>query len=61
MDNETKLAFTSFPFDPTQESRVLEIMKLNATQLHLEMDYKFGLPTGDSTDHVIKLNFVNAK
>jgi len=60
--NETQLAFTSFPYDPLQEERVLDITELSKTMLKLEMDYRFGLPTGgDSTDHVIKLDFKNVR
>jgi len=62
VNDETQLAFTSFPYDPLQEERVLDIIELSKTVLKLEMDYRIGLPTGgDSTDHVIKLDFKNVK
>lgn len=62
VNDETQLAFSSFPYDPLQQERVLDITELTKSDLKLEMDYRFGLPSGgDSTDHVIKLDFKNVK
>jgi hypothetical protein len=62
MENETKLNFSSFPFDPTQSPQVLDIDSLTATDMHLSMIYPFKDPiTGKETNHTIKLKFVNTK
>jgi hypothetical protein len=61
LNNETSLAFTSFPYDPLMQERVLEIISLNSAEMKLKMDYKFAPPGGDSTDHVINLEFKNVK
>jgi len=62
VENETKLTFSSFPFDPTGAPQTLDIETLTATNLDLHMVYEFINPIdGDTTDHVIKLNYVNTK
>ncbi len=62
MENETKLNFSSFPFDPTQSPQVLDIDSLTAMDMHLSMLYPFKDPiTGKETTHSIKLKFVNTK
>lgn len=62
VENETKIKFSSFPFDPTGSPQTLDIETLTATNLDLHMVYEFIDPIGgDTTDHVIKLNYVNTK
>jgi hypothetical protein len=59
-DNESKLTFTAFPYDPLKDPRTLEIIKLTSSEMDLKMDYVFVDPvTSDSTDHVIELHFKN--
>ncbi|MCB9246638.1 MAG: hypothetical protein H6606_09440 [Flavobacteriales bacterium] len=59
IQSDTKLKFTSFPFDPLQQERILNIDTIASSMLNLSMDYRFGSPTGDSTDHKIYLEFLN--
>jgi len=59
--NETELVFTSFPYDPLMQRRTLKVIDLDAANLKLEMDYRFGFAGSDSTDHLIKLDFENVK
>lgn len=62
VENETKVKFSSFPFDPTGAPQTLDIETLSSTNLDLQMVYEFIDPIGgDTTDHVIKLNYVNTK
>ena len=60
-ENDTELVFTSFPYDPLLQERVLRVINLTSTELKLEMDYRFRLLGSDSTDHIIKLDFENVK
>ena len=60
VEEETKMTFTSFPFDPTSEPRTLEILELTENSLKLKMDYVFLNPIDNSTsDHVINLEYTN--
>jgi hypothetical protein len=62
VENETKMKFSSFPFDPTGAPQTLDIETLTASNLDLHMVYEFVDPIkGDTTDHVIKINYVNTK
>jgi hypothetical protein len=59
-ENDTKLTFTAFPYDPLKEPRTLDILKLTSTDMDLEMEYEFVDPvTTDTTDHIILLHFKN--
>ena len=61
-ENETKINFSSFPFDPTGSPQVLDVTMLTADKLHLDMVYVFENPlTGQKTNHEIKLEYVNTK
>ena len=62
VENETKVKFSSFPFDPTGAPQTLDIETLTTTNLDLNMIYEFIDPIGgDTTDHTIKINYVNTK
>ena len=62
VENETKVKFSSFPFDPTGAPQTLDIETLTALNMDLHMNYEFVDPIGGGkTDHVIKINYVNAK
>lgn len=62
MDNETKIKFSSFPFDPNGAPQVLDVKVLTESNLSMEMIYSFKNPlSGKETDHLIKLNYVNTK
>jgi hypothetical protein len=62
VENETKVKFSSFPFDPTGAPQTLDVETLTKDNLDIQMVYEFINPlNGDTTDHVIKLNYVNTK
>ena len=63
LENESKIEFSSFPFDPTGAPQTLDITKLTKDSLHLEMLYTFINPTDmtDSTIHTIRINYSNTK
>ncbi|MBO6517082.1 MAG: hypothetical protein JJ975_11080 [Bacteroidia bacterium] len=61
MDNETKLKFSSFPFDPEGNPQVLDVDSLTSEVLHIRMIYQFVNPLDptDISDHEIKLDYRN--
>ncbi len=62
VENETKMKFSSFPFDPTGAPQTLDIETLTESNLDLHMVYEFvDSINGGKTDHVIKINYVNTK
>ncbi len=62
LDNESKIKFSSFPFDPQGSPQTLDVTTLSSTNMNIEMTYEFEDPIkGGKTNHIIKLNYVNTK
>lgn len=63
MENESKIEFSSFPFDPTGMPQTLDVTTLTKDSLHLQMLYTFVNPTdsNDVTVHTIQIKYSNAK
>ena len=57
-ENETKITFSAFPYDPLKEERTMKIISLTDSKMVLEMNYDFTDPvTMGTTSHLIELNF----